>query len=63
MKTNYEQYQKIFMPNTHVFGGTEFMVKNFKEKVMPLIPKIKNYDCMENIFGSDHRPVKAEYIL
>jgi glycosyltransferase involved in cell wall biosynthesis len=46
MKTKYDPYQKIFMTKTDVFGGTEFMVKNFKERVMPLIPKIKKYNCI-----------------
>lgn len=46
MKINYNAYDNIFMPNIHHFGGTEFMVKNFKEKVMPFIPKIKNYNCI-----------------
>ena len=36
----------IFPVVSNAFGGTEFMVKNFKEKVLPHIPKIKKYNCM-----------------
>jgi glycosyltransferase involved in cell wall biosynthesis len=46
METNHNLDQKIFRTNPNFFNGTEFMVKNFKEKVMPLIPKIKNYNCI-----------------
>jgi glycosyltransferase involved in cell wall biosynthesis len=36
----------IFPIVSNAFGGTEFMAKNFKEKVLPYIPKIKKYNCI-----------------
>jgi glycosyltransferase involved in cell wall biosynthesis len=36
----------IFPIVSNAFGGTEFMAKNFKEKVLPYIPKIKKYNCV-----------------
>jgi len=36
----------IFPIVSNAFGGTEFMANNFKEKVLPHIPKIKKYNCI-----------------
>lgn len=46
MKTIYNSQISIFETNPHRFGGTEFMLKNFKERILPEIQKIKNYNCI-----------------
>jgi glycosyltransferase involved in cell wall biosynthesis len=37
---------EVFMANPKAFGGTEYMVKNFKEKILPYAPQLKNYLCL-----------------
>lgn len=42
----YNPDNAIFPTVSNAFGGTEFMAKNFKEKVLQELPKIKKYNCM-----------------
>jgi hypothetical protein len=46
MKKIYNSQTSVFETNPHRFGGTEFMLKNFKEHVLSEIPKINNYHCI-----------------
>ena len=34
------------MENPKAFGGTEYMVKNFRDKVLPYVPQLENYLCL-----------------
>lgn len=34
-----------FRYNTHVYGGTEYMGRGFEEKILPILPKLQNYQC------------------
>ena len=36
----------IFAYNKEVFGGTEYLAKNFHEKVLPLVPNFNKYNCI-----------------
>lgn len=46
MKTIYNLQKSVFETSPYRFGGTEFMLKNFKERVLPEIQKINNYHCI-----------------
>jgi glycosyltransferase involved in cell wall biosynthesis len=37
---------QIFSENTSAFGGTEYMVRNFRDKVLPFVPELQNYLCL-----------------
>jgi glycosyltransferase involved in cell wall biosynthesis len=37
---------KIFNYTEQQYGGTEYMAKTFKQKVLPHMPKLNNYNCL-----------------
>lgn len=42
--TSYKDFG-VFNYNKNFFGGTEYMAINFHKKILPYMPKLKNYDC------------------
>lgn len=36
----------IFRENPGAFGGTEYMVRSFRDKVLPYVPQLENYLCL-----------------
>ena len=37
---------QVFKENVGVYGGTEYMARNFRDRVLPFVPKLQNYLCL-----------------
>ena len=48
-----QQGNGVFNYNKQYFGGTEWMAKNFQERVLPECLKFFNYNCLILPCGSD----------
>jgi glycosyltransferase involved in cell wall biosynthesis len=49
----------IFKANENIFGGTEFIQKYFKDEIVNLLPKLKNYNCL--MFPGHREKLLIEY--